>query len=216
MASNRYRSYVQRLFLRYTVAIIIFLCGLVLAFLAINNKWLTEAESLRSSTMLAGALEQEVAQYKEGLAALANDAHILAVCEQQTTERLANANRLLYGFVNAREIRGLFVRVDAEGELADARERLDRIEEEKGQITHRLQEESKRMATQMLENARQAANNAELDVRRRIASEEAHAAADVRAEVIARAAKLARERLSVALSEEDDYRLRQETLRGLL
>lgn len=108
------------------------------------------------------------------------------------------------------------VRVDAERELADARERLDRIEEEKGQITQRLQEESKRMATQMLENARQAANNAELDVRRRIASEEAHAAADVRAEVIARAAKLARERLSVALSEEDDYRLRQETLRGLL
>lgn len=117
MASNRYRSYVQRLFLRYTVAIIIFLCVLVLAFLAINTKWLTEAESLRSSTMLAGALEQEVAQYKEGLAALANDAHILAVCEQQTTERLANANRLLYGFVNAREIRGLFVLVDAEGNI---------------------------------------------------------------------------------------------------
>jgi len=117
MASNRYRSYVQRLFLRYTVAIILFLCVLVLAFLAINTKWLTETESLRSSTMLAGALEQEVAQYKEGLDALVNDDHILAVCERQTTERMANANRLLYGFINAREIRGLFVLVDAEGSI---------------------------------------------------------------------------------------------------
>lgn len=108
------------------------------------------------------------------------------------------------------------VRVDAERELAKAKERLDRIDEEKAQITQRLDNEATRMATQMLENARLAANNVEQDLRRRIASEQAHASAELRAAVLARAAKIVRERLANALSDEDDYRLRQETLRGLI
>lgn len=117
MASNSYRSYVQRSFLHYTVAIILFLCILVLAFLTINTKWLTEAETMRSSTELAEILEQEVEQYKEGLAALANDAHIIDLCKQQTMARMTEANRLLYGFVNDREIHGLFALVDVEGNI---------------------------------------------------------------------------------------------------
>jgi len=117
MASNRYRNYVQRLFLRYTVAIILFLCILVLAFLVINTQWLTKAESLRSSTRLAEVLEQEVAHYKDGLAALSADPAIIAVCTRQTNERITGANRLLYEFINAREIGGLFILVDAEGNI---------------------------------------------------------------------------------------------------
>ncbi len=108
------------------------------------------------------------------------------------------------------------VRVDAERELAKAKERLERIDEEKAQITQRLEDEAVRMSTQMLENARQAANNVEHDVRRRIASEQAEANAELRKDVLTRAAKIVRERVSSALSEDDDYRLRQETLRGLI
>lgn len=117
MTSNSYRGYVQRSFLRYTVAIILFLCVLVLAFLTINTKWLTETESLRNSTRLAEILEREVVRYKEGLDALTRDAYIIDVCKQQTTERKANANRLLYGFINSLEIRGLFILVDLENNI---------------------------------------------------------------------------------------------------
>lgn len=117
MASNRYRSYVQKSFLRYTVAIILFLCVLVFSFLTINIKWLTKAESQRNSTRLAEVLEQEVSGYRDGLGALAVDDHIINVCKEQTTERTAKANRLLYDFVNAREIRGVFILVDMQGTI---------------------------------------------------------------------------------------------------
>lgn len=117
MASNRYRSYVQQSFFRYTVAIIIFLCILVFSFLTINIQWLTKAEGMRNSTEIAEDLDQVVERYKKGLADLAADARIINICGHHTREQTAEANRMLYNFVNAQEIRGIFILVDRQGNI---------------------------------------------------------------------------------------------------
>ncbi|MEN2773821.1 sensor histidine kinase [Acetivibrio clariflavus] len=117
MASNRYRSYVQRTFYRYTFSIILFLCILVFLFLTINIRWLTRNKSQRNSTEIAEVLEQEIVNYKEGLKALAKDYHIINVCKQRTKEQTAEANRLLYDFSNSKEIRGVFTLVDVQGNI---------------------------------------------------------------------------------------------------
>jgi len=117
MASNRYRSYVQRTFYRYTFSIILFLCILVILFLIINIKWLTTSKSQRNNAKIAEVLEQEIVSYKEGLKALANDYRIINLCKRQTKEQTANVNRLLYDFSNSQEIRGVFTLVDLQGNL---------------------------------------------------------------------------------------------------
>jgi len=117
MASNGYRSYVQKSFYRYTFSIILFLCILVFSFLTIDIKWLTKAESQRNTEKIAEVLEQEIVSYKEGLNVLAADYRIINVCKQQTKENIVNANRLLYDFSNSKEIRGVFALVDIQGNL---------------------------------------------------------------------------------------------------
>ncbi len=115
MASNRYRSYVQRTLYRYTFSIILVLCLLVFLFLIIDIKWLTKAKSENNNTSIAEVLEQEIVSYKEGLNVLAKDYQIINVCKQQTKELTAKANRLLYDFSNSHEIRGVFTLVDVQG-----------------------------------------------------------------------------------------------------
>lgn len=117
MASNRYRSYVQRTFYLYTFSIILFLCVLVFSFLTINIRWLTKAEGQRNNTMIAEVLEQEIVSYKEGLNVIANNDYIIDVCREQTKDLIAKANRLLYDFSNSKEIRGVFTLVDVQGNI---------------------------------------------------------------------------------------------------
>ncbi len=117
MASNRYRTYVQRTFYRYTFSIILILCILVFLFLTIDIKWLTKAKSEKNNTSIAQVLEQEIVSYEEGLNVLAKDYHIINACKQQTNELAVKANRLLYDFSNSHEIRGVFTLVAVEGNI---------------------------------------------------------------------------------------------------
>ncbi len=117
MASNRYRTYVQRTFYRYTFSIILILCILVFLFLTIDIKWLTKVKSEKNNTSIAEVLEQEIVSYEEGLNVLAKDYNIINVCKQQTNELAVKANRLLYDFANSHEIRGVFTLVDVEGNI---------------------------------------------------------------------------------------------------
>lgn len=66
---------------------------------------------------IAQVLEHEVVSYEEGLNTLATDYHIINVCKQQSKQRTAKANRLLYDFSNSREIRGVFTLVDRRGNI---------------------------------------------------------------------------------------------------
>ena len=115
--ANRYRSYVQKSFFRYTFSIILFLCILIFTFLTINIKWLTKAESQRNTARIAEVLEQEVVNYKEGLESLVIDFNIINVCKQQAKEQVAKANRILYDFSNSQKIRGVFTLVDIHGNI---------------------------------------------------------------------------------------------------
>jgi len=117
MAANRYRNYVQKSFFRYTFSIILFLCILVFTFLTVNIKWLTRAQSRKYNTRIAEVLEQVMANYKEGLNSFVHNEIIINVCKEQTKEHTASANRLLYDFINAQEIRGVFVLVDVDGNI---------------------------------------------------------------------------------------------------
>lgn len=117
MASNRYRTYVQKTFFHYMFAIILFLCVLVFTFLTIDIQWLTKAESQRNSLRIAEILEQEIANYKEGLNVLVSNDEIIKVFKQQTKEQTAKANRLLYDFSNSQGVRGVFALVDVEGNI---------------------------------------------------------------------------------------------------
>ena len=117
MAPNRYRSYVQRSFYRYTFSIILFLSILVFSFLTIDIKWLTKTEGQRNSTRIAEVLEQEVVNCIERLNALAADYRIINACKQQTKENTAKANRLLYDFSNSQRVRGVFALVDLQGNM---------------------------------------------------------------------------------------------------
>jgi len=117
MAANQYRTYVQKTFFRYTFSIMLLLFVSVFAFLFINMKWLTRVEGQRNNTKIAEVLEQEIVNYKEGLNDLAADYHIINVCEQQSNEMTVKANRLLYDFSNSREIRGVFVLEDLQGNI---------------------------------------------------------------------------------------------------
>lgn len=117
MAANRYRSYVQKSLFSYMFSIILALFILVFAFLIINMKWLTRLEGQRNNTKIAQVLEQEVENYKKGLNALAADEHIIYACRQQSDKLIVQANRLLYEFANSREIRGLFILADIQGNI---------------------------------------------------------------------------------------------------
>lgn len=117
MAANSYRNYVQKSFYRYTFSIILFLCILVFSFLTLNIRWLTGKESHKNNTKIAQGLERAVANYKEGLDSLVFDANIVNVIKDQSKDRTAKANRLLYDFVNAQEIKGVFTLVDSKGNI---------------------------------------------------------------------------------------------------
>jgi len=117
MASNRYRSYVQRTLYRYTFSIILILCILVFLFLTLDIEWLTKAKSEKNNTSIAEALEREIVSYKKGLNDLARNYYIVNVCKQHTKGLNAEANRLLYDFSNSHEIRGVFTLVDVDGNV---------------------------------------------------------------------------------------------------
>lgn len=117
MTANRYRSYVQKSIFRYTFSIILLLFILVFAFLIINMILFTRVEGQRNNTKIAEVLEQEIVNYKEGLNTFATDYDIINVCKQQSNEQTVKANRLLYDFSNSREIRGVFILADLQGNI---------------------------------------------------------------------------------------------------
>ncbi len=117
MAANRYRSYVEKSIFRYMFSIILLLFILVIAFLLINIIWLTRVEGQRNDTKIAEVLDQEIVNYKDGLNAFVSDYNIINVCKQQSKEETLKANRMLYDFSNAREIRGIFILVDLQGNI---------------------------------------------------------------------------------------------------
>ncbi|QNU67950.1 histidine kinase [Ruminiclostridium herbifermentans] len=120
MAANGYRRYVQKSIFRYMFSIILLLFILVFAFLIINMIWLTRVESQRNNTKIAKVLNQEIEKYKEGLSAFATDYNIINVCKQQSNEQTVKANRMLYDFSNSREIGGLFILVDLQGNIVSS------------------------------------------------------------------------------------------------
>ena len=120
MAANGYRSYVQKSIFRYMFSIILLLFLLVFAFLIINMIWLTRVEGQRNNTKIAEVLNKEIVNYKEGLNAFVTDYHIINVCKQQSNEQTVNANRMLYDFSNSREIGGLFILVDLQGNIVSS------------------------------------------------------------------------------------------------
>ncbi len=117
MAANRYRSYVQKSIFHYMFSIILLLFILVIAFLIINMVWLTRVEGQRNNTKIAAVLDQEIVNYKDGLNAFVTDYHIINVCKQKSKEQTLKANRMLYDFSNSREIRGVFILVDLQGNI---------------------------------------------------------------------------------------------------
>lgn len=105
---------------------------------------------------------------------------------------------------------------DAERELRAAHNRFDQIDEEQAAIDARFGAEAQALSREILEAARRSIAQIENDVQRRIESEKVRAFEQLRNEAVARAAKVARDKLRSGLSPEDDYRLRHETLRGLI
>lgn len=104
---------------------------------------------------------------------------------------------------------------EAERELRQAQARFDGIAEEQAQIRARFDAEAVLLSKDILEAARRTAQQIEQDVSRRIESERAKVVDALRQEAVQRATTLARTRLERTLSEDDDFRLRHETLRGL-
>jgi len=119
MVVDRYRNYVQKLFFKYTISIILFLCILVLILLSINMRLLTKEDNNRTNARISELLRREIENYKDGLNELSTNSQIIDVCRQQarTRDQLAKANRLLYEFSNSNEIRCVFALVDMDGSM---------------------------------------------------------------------------------------------------
>jgi F0F1-type ATP synthase membrane subunit b/b' len=105
---------------------------------------------------------------------------------------------------------------EADRELGALENRLRNAAAEQQSIRERLATEGAQIAAQVIAAAEQSAEAVKRDVARRIVRELSAANADVRQKVIAAATEVARGRLEAGLSQEDDYRLRQEAVRGLL
>ena len=105
---------------------------------------------------------------------------------------------------------------NAERELRDVEDRLSSIKEEQQSIRERLATEGAQIAAQVMAAGEQSAQAVRRDVARRIDQEFNAANNDVKQQVIARATELARAQLQAGLSEEDDLRLRQDAVRGLI
>lgn len=105
---------------------------------------------------------------------------------------------------------------DAERELRNAEERLQSISDEQNEIKERLAREGTQVAAQIVAQAEQSAASIRDDVSRRIERELSAATADVREMVISRATQAARKKIASTLTEEDDSRLRNDAVRGLL
>ncbi|HPU63372.1 MAG TPA: sensor histidine kinase [Mobilitalea sp.] len=83
----------------------------------INIKWLTGIEGKKINTKIAEVLDKVAKDYNEGLNRLVSDSQIVNACTNKSRGSITNANRLLYDFVNDREIRSVFVLVDTEGNI---------------------------------------------------------------------------------------------------
>lgn len=105
---------------------------------------------------------------------------------------------------------------EAERDLYNLENSLKDIESEQQAIRERLATEGAQIAATIVKNAEVAAAGMKKDVSRRIARELAQAQAEVREQVIQNASRLARTKISEGLSADDDHRLRQEAIRGLL
>ena len=103
---------------------------------------------------------------------------------------------------------------DAEQDVVSLRRRLKGIHEEQTALRERLAGEGVLIADRLIVQAEEAAVSMKNDVARRIARELHAATSEVKQSAIVRATELAREELRT-LSEQDDYRLRQEALKGL-
>lgn len=104
---------------------------------------------------------------------------------------------------------------DAERELRQVQLRLKDIRKEQDALRERLSDEGSHIAGEVVAQAEQTAAGIRKDISRRIERELHVATSDVKQQVIRRATELARVELEKSLSEQDDYRLRQEAVKGL-
>ncbi len=105
---------------------------------------------------------------------------------------------------------------DAERDLRAAEARAQQIGDEQQSIRERLSTEGAQISAQVMAQAQQSALNIRRDIGRRVDRELSIATADIKQRVITLATEQARKTLASTLSEEDDYRLRQDAVRGLL
>ncbi|MFN8390467.1 MAG: ATP synthase F0 subunit B [Bdellovibrionota bacterium] len=103
----------------------------------------------------------------------------------------------------------------AERELATYENRLRTIVDEQQAIRERLATEGAQIAEQIMVQAEESAAALTRDTSRRIERELSTARSEVRQQAIRRATELALQQLQKGLSADDDFRLRQEALRGL-
>ena len=104
---------------------------------------------------------------------------------------------------------------DADEKLDALKQRLETISCEKDELTERLMNEGKNIVQTVVVAADASVSQIKHETARRIAGETAKAEAEVRAEAILRATKMAKERIVRELSAEDDARLRDEAIRSI-
>ena len=105
---------------------------------------------------------------------------------------------------------------NAEQELERVKCSLADISELQAEVVERLERDGQQQSAEIVRNAEAAAERSENDAVRRISGELRKAEEEVRREVIARATELARARLKDGLSDDDDSRLRRETVLSVM
>lgn len=119
-ASNQYRDYIKRSFLRYSFSIISLLFVLVELFLFINVEWISAGGNKKNNALLAEILDRQVGDYEKGLVRFTSDYRILEALKDKDSGRVTEVNRLLYEFSTRQSIRCSFVLTDSGGTIVSS------------------------------------------------------------------------------------------------
>ena len=119
-ASNQYRDYIKRSFLRYSFSIISLLFVLVGLFLFINVEWISAGGNKKNNALLAEILDRQVGDYEKGLVRFTSDYRILEALKDKDSGRVTEVNRLLYEFSTRQSIRCSFVLTDSGGTIVSS------------------------------------------------------------------------------------------------
>ena len=87
-ASNQYRDYIKRSFLRYSFSIISLLFVLVGLFLFINVEWISAGGNKKNNALLAEILDRQVGDYEKGLVRFTSDYRILEALKDKDSGRV--------------------------------------------------------------------------------------------------------------------------------